>query len=109
MDVRRFRGAIEQALPGGFHCAKPGCRKPGHLNNEHPVLSPPVRCGQPGWSNDRQMNLNKQSRCRAFTLVEIMIAIAIFSIVVAAIDSNRKNNFFSHHKTKHEQSTQTNE
>src|ERR1039458_7374040 len=33
------------------------------------------------------MNFMKKSRCRAFTLVEIMIAIAIFSIVVAAIYS----------------------
>jgi len=33
------------------------------------------------------MNFENQSRCRAFTLVEIMIAIAIFSIVVAAIYS----------------------
>ena len=33
------------------------------------------------------MNFKNQSRCRAFTLVEIMIAIAIFSIVVAAIYS----------------------
>jgi len=33
------------------------------------------------------MNFKNQSHCRAFTLVEIMIAIAIFSIVVAAIYS----------------------
>ena len=33
------------------------------------------------------MNFKNQSRRRAFTLVEIMIAIAIFSIVVAAIYS----------------------
>jgi prepilin-type N-terminal cleavage/methylation domain-containing protein len=33
------------------------------------------------------MNSNNQSRCRAFTLLEIMIAMAIFSLVVAAIYS----------------------
>jgi prepilin-type N-terminal cleavage/methylation domain-containing protein len=33
------------------------------------------------------MNSNNQSRCRAFTLLEIMIAMAIFSIVVAAVYS----------------------
>ena len=33
------------------------------------------------------MNFNPPSRCRAFTLIEIMLAIAIFSIVVAAIYS----------------------
>jgi prepilin-type N-terminal cleavage/methylation domain-containing protein len=33
------------------------------------------------------MNFENQSRCRAFTLVEIMIAIAIFGMVVAAIYS----------------------
>jgi prepilin-type N-terminal cleavage/methylation domain-containing protein len=33
------------------------------------------------------MNFQKQSRRRAFTLIEIMLAIAIFSIVVAAIYS----------------------
>jgi len=33
------------------------------------------------------MNFENQSRCRAFTLVEIMVAIAIFGIIVAAIYS----------------------
>ena len=33
------------------------------------------------------MNFRNQSRRRAFTLVEIMIAIAILSVVVAAINS----------------------
>jgi prepilin-type N-terminal cleavage/methylation domain-containing protein len=33
------------------------------------------------------MNFENQSRCRAFTLVEIMVAIAIFGMIVAAIYS----------------------
>jgi prepilin-type N-terminal cleavage/methylation domain-containing protein len=33
------------------------------------------------------MNFKKQPRCRAFTLIEIMMAIAIFSMIVAAIYS----------------------
>jgi len=33
------------------------------------------------------MNFKNQSRCRAFTLIEIMMAIAIFGMIVAAIYS----------------------
>ena len=46
-------------------------------------LSP---AGQPGWRNG-QMNFKKPSRCRGFTMVEIMIAFAIFGMLVAAIYS----------------------
>ena len=50
-------------------------------------LQPPLAGGQPRRGNGRKMKLKDKSRRGAFTLIEIMVAFAIFGMIVAAIYS----------------------
>src|SRR5665213_2822131 len=99
MDRDHPRSPVEQAFSGGHQNHERQWRFGSHLTHDHLVLPSAIAARQPRWRQLRPMKFphpeNCSERCqrrhagvsRAFTLIEIMVAIAVFMLVIAAIYS----------------------